>query len=83
MNEQARRPARILWGNTVTVLSAAILIGTVIVGTGFATGWAIAGMLGMDEIGTLVVEALFVAAAAAVVVAFVRFASRIEPFVER
>jgi hypothetical protein len=83
MTEQARRPARILWANVVTVLSAAVLIGTVIVGTGFATGWAIAGMLGLEEVGTTIVEALFVAAATAVVIAFVRYAMRIEPFVER
>lgn len=83
MTEPARRATRILWANVVTVLSAAVLIGTVIIGTGFATGWAIAGMFGMEEIGTTIVEAIFVAAAAAVVVAFVRYAMRIEPFVER
>lgn len=83
MTEVTQKPGRIIWPNVVTVLSAAILIGTVIVGTGLATGWAIAGMLGFAEIGTFVVEALFVGAAAAVVVSFVRAAMRIEPFVER
>lgn len=83
MSEATSKSRRILWPNLVTVISAAILIGTVIVGTGLATGWAIAGMLGFGEIGTYVVEALFVGAAAAVIVAFVRAAMRIEPFVER
>ncbi|MEX0589474.1 MAG: hypothetical protein WD207_00150 [Xanthobacteraceae bacterium] len=83
MNEAARKPGRILWVNVVTVISAAILIGTVIIGTGLATGWAIAGMLGVAGIGAYLIEAVFVVGAVAVVVAFVRTASRVEPFVER
>jgi hypothetical protein len=83
MNEAARKPGRILWANVVTVMSAAVLIGTVIFGTGLATGWAISGMLGLEGIGTYVVEALFVGIASAAVVVFVRSASRVEPFVER
>lgn len=83
MNQVARTSGRIRWANVITVVSAAILIGTVIIGTGLATGWAISGMLGLEGIGTYAVETLFVLAAAAVVVAFVRSASRIEPFVDR
>lgn len=83
MSEGTSKSGRILWPNVVTVASAAILIGTVIVGTGLATGWAIAGIFGFAEIGTYVVEALFVGAAVAVVFAFVRAAMRVEPFVER
>ena len=83
MNDATQKSGRILWANVVTVVSAATLIGTVIVGAGLATGWAIAGMLGVEGVGAYFVEALFIAAAAAVVVAFVRSASRIEPFVER
>jgi len=83
MNAGTSKPGHIVWPNVVTVLSAAILIGTVIIGTGLATGWAIAGAIGLAGIATYFVEALFVVIAAAVVVAFVRLAMRIEPFVER
>ena len=82
MTNATRKPGRIVWTNLVTVASAAVLIGTMIVGLGLATGWAIAGALGLGEIGTYVIEALFVAVAAVVIVAFWRTASRIEPVVE-
>lgn len=83
MTQASSKPSRIVWPNLVTVVSLAILIGTMVVGLGLATGWAIAGALGLGEIGTTVIEALFVAAAAAVVVAFWRMATRIEPVVTR
>jgi hypothetical protein len=78
-------PARgtINWTNTTTVVSAAILIGTEIVGTGLATGWAIAGFFGLGDIGAYVLEAFFGAGALAVVIAFVRSAARVEPLVDR
>jgi hypothetical protein len=71
------------WTNTITVISAAILIGTEIIGTGFATGWALAGFFSLGDIGAYVLEALFGLAALAVVVAFVRAAARVEPLIER
>jgi hypothetical protein len=83
MSKAAPRQRRILWANVITVISAAILIGTVVVGTGLATGWAIAGMIGLEGAASYAVEAIFVIATAAFVVAFVRMAMRVEPFVER
>ena len=83
MTNATQRPGRINWTNLVTVASAAILIGTMIVGLGLATGWAIAGALGLGEIGTTIIEALFVAVAAVVIVAFWRKATSIERIVER
>ena len=82
MNE-ATRKGRINWPNLVTVGSAAILIGTMIVGLGLATGWAIAGMLGLGESGEWVLEVLFMGIAIAGVVAFWRMATRVEPIIER
>ena len=78
MTNATQKSGRINWTNLVTVASAAILIGTMIVGLGLATGWAIAGALGLGEIGTYVIEALFVGAAAAVIVAFWQKATSIE-----
>jgi hypothetical protein len=72
----------IIWPNTITVISAAILIGTEIIGAGLATGWAVAGFFGLGDIGAYALEAIFGAGALAVVVAFVRTAARVEPLVE-
>ena len=83
MSEGERTYGRVIWLNVITVLSAAILIGTVTVGAGLATGWAVAGLFGLGDIGAYVLEALFGLGALAVIAAFVRAAVRIEPFVER
>jgi hypothetical protein len=83
MSDAKQKPGRINVTNLVTIGSAAILIGTMVVGLGLATGWAIAGALGFGEIGTTIIEALFVVLAAAVIVAFWRTASRVEPVIDR
>ena len=83
MTEGARASVRVNWLNLVTVISAAILIGTEIIGAGLATGWAIAGLFGLGDIGAYVLEALFGLGGLAVIVFFVRAAARIEPFIER
>jgi hypothetical protein len=83
MSEVAPKPRRILWANVTTVMSAAILIGTVVIGTGLATGWAIAGMFGLGNALALALESFFVVGAIVIVYAFVRRAIGVEPFVER
>jgi hypothetical protein len=83
MNEVVRKPGRIIWANVITVVSAAILIGTVTVGTGLATGWAIAGLFGLGNVAAYALESLFAVLAVVIVYAFVRGAMRVEPFVER
>ena len=83
MTDASPAKGAINWTNTVTVISAAILSGTEIVGTGFATGWALAGFFSLGDIGAYVLEALFCLGALAVVVGFVRAAARIEPLIER
>lgn len=83
MSEGERMAGRVNWLNVVTVLSAAILIGTVTIGAGLATGWAVAGLFGLGDIGAYVLEALFGLAGLSLMVAFVRNAALIEPFVER
>lgn len=80
---EVRTKGRINWLNTITVASAAILIGTEIIGAGIATGWAIAGFLSLGDIGASVLMALFGLGALAIVVAFVRGAARIEPLIDR
>jgi hypothetical protein len=80
MSEGASNARGINWTNVITVVSAAILIGTEIIGAGMATGWAIAGLFGLGEIGAYVLEALFIAAACVIIFNFVRRAAKIEPF---
>jgi hypothetical protein len=83
MDATTRKPGRINWTNLITVASASILIGTMIVGLGLATAWAIAGALGLGDIGTTVLEAIFAVLALVGLVAFWRSATRVEPVVER
>jgi hypothetical protein len=83
MADEARTQGRVNWTNSITVISAAILIGTEIIGAGIATGWAIAGFFALGDVGAYVLEALFGVGALAIVVVFIRNAARIEPLVER
>ncbi|HEY7458036.1 MAG TPA: hypothetical protein VH765_04715 [Xanthobacteraceae bacterium] len=83
MSDGAGKPGQIIWSNVITVVSAAVLIGTITTGTGFATGWAIAGLLGFGDAAAYALETLFLVAAVLIVYAFVRSAIRVEPFVRR
>jgi hypothetical protein len=71
---------RILWGNVLTVFSAAILIGAEVFGAAYAGGWALAVLFGLDEIGVYVLQALLFIGGVAVMASFVRAAQRVEPF---
>ena len=83
MNEAQTRSRKVIWSHLITVLSAAVLMGTVVIGMALATAWALAGLFGLGQIGEWVLEALFGIAGVAVIIAFIRNASRIEPFFER
>lgn len=83
MSESASGSRRMNWTNVITVVSAAILIGTEIIGAGFAAGWAIAGLFGLGDIGAYVLQALFGLLACYIIFNFVRRAARIEPFFVR
>jgi len=83
MSEGVSGTRGVHWTNVITVVSAAILIGTEIIGAGMATGWAIAGLFGLGEVGAYVLEGIFVALACVIIFNFVRRAAKIEPFVDR
>lgn len=83
MAEEAAKKGRVNWLNTLTVISAAILIGTEVIGAGLASAWAIAGFFSLGDIGAYVLQALFGVGAVAVIVAFLRAATRIEPLIDR
>jgi hypothetical protein len=74
---------KINWLNLNTVLSAAILIGAEVFGAAYAGGWAVAMLFGFGEYGVLILRILFFAAGLAVMVSFIRQASRVEPFTTR
>ena len=76
------RPAkrRINWTNVSTVISAAILIGVEVFGAAFAGGWAVAGLLHIEDYGLYILQALFFLIGLVIMVAFVRNAKRVEPF---
>jgi hypothetical protein len=80
MNKPADRPRRINWVNVSTVVSAAVLIGAEVFGMAYAGGWALALLMGLDNIGAYVLQALFCAGGVVVMVQFIRRASRVEPF---
>src|SRR5579864_6368779 len=75
-----QRPRRILWLNVLTVVSAAILISAEVFGAAFAGGWAIASLFALGSLGARVLDVIFVVCGIAVMVQFVRAASRVEPF---
>jgi len=74
---------RIIWPSVVTVISAAILIGAEVFGAAFAGGWALAILLGLDDTGTHILQAVLFALGVFIMVAFIRNAQRIEPFTRR
>lgn len=71
---------RILWTNVITVIGAAILIGTEVFGAAYAGGWAIAGVLGFGDYGVYLLQVGLFAIGIAVMVGFIRVAARVEPF---
>jgi len=82
MDASARPPRRIHWLNVLTVVSAAILIGAEVFGAAFAGSWAIATLFELGMYVARVLDVIFLAIGAAIMVQFVRNAKRIEPFTE-
>lgn len=83
MSDTTKKPGRVNWTNLLTVGSAAVLVGAMILGLGLATGWAIAGALGLGYYGERALEVLFMGIAIAGIVSFWRMATRVEPIIER
>ena len=85
MDQTVQRPLgrRINWINVSTVLSATILIGAEVFGAAFAGGWAVAGLLNLGPYGVYAAQGAFFIIGVVVMVAFVRHAKGVEPFVQR
>ena len=80
---QPRGSARINWVSVSTVLSAAILISAEVFGAAFAGGWAFGNLFNLGEYGTYILQVAFFVLGIVVMVAFIRAAMRVEPFVTR
>ena len=74
---------RIVWLNVITVISAAILIGAEVFGAAFAGSWALATLFDLGKLGQHILDGIFVFCGIVVMVQFIRFAHRIEPFTAR
>ena len=85
MSAQPQPPAarQIVWPSVITVISAAILIGAEVFGAAFAGGWALAILLGLNDTGAHILQAVLFAVGVLVMAAFIRAAQRVEPFRRR
>ena len=73
----------IVWPSFITVISAAILIGAEVFGAAFAGGWALAILIGLDDTGAHILQAVLFALGVLIMAAFIRAAQRVEPFTRR
>jgi uncharacterized membrane protein len=73
------QPAKINVRNAVTLASVAVLVGTELIGAGGAAGWAIGGLMGLGELLTHILQALFIACAVVGLFFFLRAALAHEP----
>ena len=80
---ETQGPRPIAWLNVLTVVSAAILISAEVFGAAFAGGWAVANLFEFGTDGVHVFQAIFFVLGIAVMIAFVRNASHVEPFRRR
>jgi hypothetical protein len=85
MNKPSRQPGgrRIVWIHVLTVVSAAILIGAEVFGAAFAAGWAIANLFSLGDFGAHVLQVIFFLLGVVVMVQFMRYAQKVEPFTAR
>jgi len=74
---------QIVWPSVITVISAAILIGAEVFGAAFAGGWALAILLGLDDTGAHILQAVLFGIGVIIMAAFIRAAQRVEPFTRR
>ena len=67
------------WTSMSTILSAAILIGTELLGAAWASGWAIAGFFELGPEVEVALQVVFGILALFLIFVFLRQAVRIEP----
>ena len=83
LQPSSSRTREIVWPSVITVISAAILIGAEVFGAAFAGGWALAILLGLDDTGAHILQAVLFTIGVFVMATFIRTAQRVEPFTRR
>ena len=79
----SKATARVNWLNVLTVVSAAILISAEVFGAAFAGGWAVANLFEFGIDGIHIFQGIFFILGIAVMIAFVRHAKEVEPFLTK
>ena len=82
-NQPPRRGRRIIWLNVSTVISAAILIGAEVFGAAFAGSWAFGNLFELGDYARTSSTVCSSLLGLVIMVQFVRYAQRIEPFTAR
>ena len=77
------RTSRLVDWQSVTVVSAAILIGAEAFGAASAGGWALADVFDLGLIGEYILTAAFCVIGIVIMAAFVRNGMKVEPFTTR
>jgi hypothetical protein len=67
------------WTNFLTLLSVAVLVGTEIVGTAWAAGWALGGWFQLSDTLSRILEVLFILVGLTALFYFMRQALKYEP----
>ena len=67
------------WTSLITIVSAAILIGTELLGAAWASGWAIAGFFQLGDTFAMILQGVFGLLALYVIFIFLRQAVKVEP----
>ncbi|MDQ0391721.1 hypothetical protein [Labrys monachus] len=71
------------WTSLITIASAAVLIGTELLGAAWASGWALAGFFQLGPTFETILQAVFGLCAIYAIVVFLRQATRVEPIFKR
>jgi uncharacterized membrane protein len=67
------------WTSLITIGSAAVLIGTELLGAAWACGWALAGFFQLGSTVETILQVVFALIALYVIFVFLRQANRVEP----
>ncbi|CAM5763707.1 hypothetical protein LMIY3S_00902 [Labrys miyagiensis] len=71
------------WTSLITICSAAILIGTELLGAAWASGWALAGFFQLGSTVETILQVVFALCALYAIFVFLRQANRVEPVFKR
>jgi hypothetical protein len=83
MDDVMAETSSINWTSLITIVSAAILIGTELLGAAWASGWAIAGFFQLGPTIEVALQVILGLLALFIIGLFLRQAMRVEPVLRR